>query len=272
MLGALLDPKSGQLFVPAGIELTQFNAWLPQPNPAGTIALSPQHGISLTELLARAAQAVNSAFSRPEWVRVEISDLKKRGTGHVYLDAVDRDAEGNELSKSRAIIWKGAANKLGEKFYKATGTHLADGMKVLVLVQPKFDGQYGLSLVITDIDPNFTLGDMQARLKRIREELQQKGDANLNRSLPAPLDFTHVGVIAPENAAGLEDFQAGANLLDRAGLCRFRYFHGKFEGDNARDSLKQAFIAAHYAHEDEPFDALVVIRGGGAAAGLAWLN
>lgn len=272
LLGALLDTKSGQLFVPAGIELTQFNAWLPQPNPPGTIALTPQHGISLTELLTRATGAINNAFPRPEWVRIEISDLKKRGAGHVYLDAVDRDINGNELSKTRAIIWKGVANKLGEKFNKATGTHLADGMKVLVLVQPKFDGQYGMSLVITDIDPNFTLGDMQARLKRIREKLHQKGDADLNRSLPNPADFCNIGVVAPETAAGLEDFQAGAKLLEQAGLCKFSYFHATFEGDNAKESLKQAFIAAHYAHEADPLDALVIIRGGGASAGLAWLN
>lgn len=271
-LGALLDAKSGQLFVPVGMELTQFNAWLPQPNQPGTIALVPQHGISLTELLARAKSAIGSAFPRPEWVRIEISDLKERANGHRYLEAIERDTEGKELSKSRAIIWNTVASKLGAKFHQATGAILADGMKVLVLVQPKFDGRFGLSLEITDIDPNFTLGDMQALLRSIREELQKKGDANLNRDLPAPVDFTHIGVIAPENAAGLEDFQAGATLLERAGLCSFHYFHATFEGENARETLKQAFYAAHYAHEEQAFDALVVIRGGGANAGLAWLN
>jgi exodeoxyribonuclease VII large subunit len=269
-LGAVLDSKSGQFFAPAGIDLAVFRAWMPAQRQTTALA-APPRGLSLTELLQRVSAAVENAFPRAEWVRIEISSLTSRN-GHMYLDAVDRDESGKELSKSRATIWRGQAEKLGEKFFKATGARLADGMKVLVLVQPQFKGQYGLSLNITDIDPAFTLGDMEARLRRIREKLEADGDANKNRSLPAPSDFSNVAVISPDGAAGLGDFQAEADRLAQAGLCSFTYFHAVFQGEKAKDSLKDAFVKAHKTHEVDPFDALVVIRGGGAAADLHWLN
>jgi exodeoxyribonuclease VII large subunit len=269
-LGAMLDPRTGQFFAPAGVDLAVFQAWMPAHPPSSALA-APTRGLSLTELLRQVTAAVENAFPHPEWVRIEISSLTSRN-GHMYLDAVDRDESGKELSKARATIWRGQSEKLGEKFFKATAARLTDGMKVLVLVQPQFKGQYGLSLNITDIDPAFTLGDMEARLRRIREKLEVDGDANKNRSLAAPTDFSNVAVISPDGAAGLGDFQMEADRLVKAGLCSFTYFHAVFQGEKAKDSLKDAFIKAHKTHELDPFDALVVIRGGGAAADLHWLN
>jgi exodeoxyribonuclease VII large subunit len=269
-LGAMFDSETGGYFVPAGQEIAKFGRWLPQDLSAHALAI-PKSGISLGQFLTRLTAAVNDAFPRPEWVRLEVSGLSSR-TGHMYLDAVDRDEDGNELAKCRAVIWKTQANKIGKKFLGATGTELSDGMKVLVSVQPQYKPQYGLSLVIVDIDPQYTIGDMQARLKRIREAIEQLGIADKNKLLAPPVDFTRVAVIAPDGAAGLGDFQAAAGLLERAGLCGFTYFHAIFQGDKAEESLKRAFIDAHACHQSTPVDALVIIRGGGAQADLQWLN
>jgi exodeoxyribonuclease VII large subunit len=115
-LGAVLDPKSGQFFAPAGVDLAVFRAWMPTQPPATALA-APTRGLSLTELLHRVTTAVENAFPHAEWVRIEISSLTSRN-GHMYLDAVDRDESGKELSKSRATIWRGQAEKLGEKFFR----------------------------------------------------------------------------------------------------------------------------------------------------------
>jgi exodeoxyribonuclease VII large subunit len=269
-LGAIRDPECGQFFAPTGANLGPFEPWLAAATASRAIGISTE-GISLTELLSRASSAINQAFPRPEWVRIEISSLAIKN-GYMALDAVDRDPSGMELSKARAFIWRAYADKIGERFFKATGTRLADGMKVLVLVETQFKEQYGLSLNIVDVDPRFTLGDMEARLRRIREKLEADGDALKNRSLPSPLDFSNVAVISPDGAAGLGDFQAEADRLTSMGLCNFTYFHAVFQGEKAKDALRDAFIKAHKTHEIDPFDALVVIRGGGAATDLHWLN
>ncbi len=143
-LGASRDPASGLVFVPAGAELTQFQSWLPAGVPTGALA-APAKGITLTLLLSRIGDAIAHALPRPEWVRIEISALSSKN-GHLYLGVVDRDESGKELAKSRASIWRNQANQIGEKFFKVTNTRLAAGMKVLVLVQVQFNGQYGLSL------------------------------------------------------------------------------------------------------------------------------
>ena len=169
------------------------------------------------------------------------------------------------------MIWASDAAKIKSKFKAATGMDLAAGLQVLVLIAPQITALYGLGFSITDIDPSYTLGDMEAKLKRIRATIAEKGEADRNRSLPTPTDFFRVGVISPANAAGLEDFKAGAAILAAAGLCEFQYFGAIFQGENAKKSICDAMIAAHAAREERGFDALVIIRGGGAVVDLHWL-
>jgi exodeoxyribonuclease VII large subunit len=270
-LGAMQDPASGRLFVPRDLPLIQFQAWLSAPR-ATVIAPREETGMSLSTLLNRCGSVIKSAFPEPVWVRMEISQIKSSG-GHLYMGAIERaDDDGRELAKTTAMIWSSNVTKLVRKFATGTGMELAPGIQVLVLVKPEFRAQYGMGLQIVDIDPSYTLGNLDARLKRIRTALEESGDANRNRSLPSPDDFFHVGVISPAGAAGLDDFQAGANLLAAAGLCKFTYFEAVFQGERTKESMKQAMVEAHHAHEAAPFDALAIIRGGGAAADLHWLD
>jgi exodeoxyribonuclease VII large subunit len=270
-LGALFDEADGSYFVPAGTELAQFQPWLPVGTSASALTIPTQKGVSLTQLLSRVSDAVSVAFPRSEWVKLEIATLRSNG-GHLYFDAVDRAPDGRELSKAKAIIWSRIVDQIGRKFFDATGASLENGLKVLVLAKAQFHSQHGFSLTITDIDPEYTLGDMQARLKRIREALVAAGIADNNKRLPSPVDFTHVAVVAPAGAAGLQDFEVEAKRLHSVGLCRFSYFHAVFQGEGAKPSLKQAIIDAHTCHTKDPIDALVIIRGGGATTDLQWLN
>lgn len=275
-LGAQLD-FAGQLFVPRCFPLTPFKAWLPahaisKKAAVMAVAVAEPQGVTLSALLNRCSIAVKAAFTDPVWVRIEVSQLKYSG-GHLYLGAVERsEAGGKEVAKSTAMIWKSNVSTLVNKFSAATGMELAAGIQILVLAKPEFNVQYGLSLQIIDLDPNYTLGDREARLKRIRSDLLANGEGKLNLSLSSPDDFHHVCVISPDGASGLEDFQAVANLLVAAGLCKFTYFKALFQGDKAKVSIKQAMIDAHKAHQVTSFDALAIIRGGGAASDLHWLD
>src|SRR5437899_11457403 len=130
-LGASVDAL-GRLFVPAGSDPALFNHWRPAAATRNALVAAPI-GISLSDLLARGRAAINRAFPRPEWVRIEISNLSIHASGHVYIDAIDRDKNAVELSKSRAVMWRAQANKSGKKFLDATGRALGKGLKVLVL-------------------------------------------------------------------------------------------------------------------------------------------
>lgn len=284
-LGARWDPGRRQWFVPEGRDLAPFATWLPaevrdaladlQTSTSTEVAL-PTKGVSLSSLLNGVAQAVAQAYRNGEWVRVEVvkADFRK---GHVYLELTERSPTGDALAQARAMIWADIANRIVPPFEQATGVVLGAGIKLLVRAKPTFSPQYGLSLVIDAIDPDFTLGDLEAKKREIRSRLQREGLIDLNRSLPSPWDYNAVLVVAPQGAAGLGDFLAEAERLQRFGLCQFVVVHSRFQGEGAAGEVRAALLQGladwdpQTLGQDQP-DAAVVIRGGGAVNDLAWLN
>ena len=283
-LGARWDPARKQWYVPEGRDLAPFATWLPAGQQTGLSTLEsiastelalPTKGVSLSQLLAGVAQAVAQTYRSGEWVRVEVvkADVRR---GHVYLELTERSPAGDSLAQARAMIWADTANQIVPEFERATGVVLGAGIKLLLRAKPTFSPQYGLSLVIDAIDPDYTLGDLEAKKREIRARLQREGLSELNRSLPAPWDYNAVLVVAPQGAAGLGDFQAEADRLQRWGLCRFEIVHSRFQGEGAAAEVRQALLKGMASWPDQGLDqepdAVVVIRGGGAVNDLAWLN
>ena len=284
-LGARWDPASKQWFVPEGRDLAPFAAWLPAEqqtalstlkSSAGTELALPTKGVSLSQLLAGVAQAVAQAYRVGEWVRVEVvkADVRR---GHIYLELTERSPAGDLLAQARAMIWADTANQIVPAFERTTGVVLGAGIKLLLRAKPTFSAQYGLSLTVDAIDPDYTLGDLEAKKREIRARLQREGLTELNRSLPPPWDYNAVLVIAPQGAAGLGDFQAEADRLQRWRLCRFVIVHSRFQGEGSAANVREALLQglANWQglglNQEQP-DAVVVIRGGGAVNDLAWLN
>ena len=281
-LGARWDAVARKWYVPEGRELAAFQAWLPvaaatfplalEPNEQALITAKPS--VSLSHLLSGVAQAVAQAFSAGVWTRVEVVEARSRN-GHVYLELAERDADGSVLAKANAAIWAGVAQKILPEFERATGASIAPGIKLLVRAKPVFKPQFGFTIEIDALDPEYTLGDLEARKREIRTRLKQEGIFATNKSLPAPWDFNTVLVIAPLEAAGLGDFQAEAKRLNECGLCEFVYAHSRFQGEGAANQIREALLAAITAwaqNNKSSLDAVVIIRGGGAVNDLAWLN
>lgn len=308
-LGARWDPVQRQWYVPLGRELVSFAAWLPagfagtagselSPAPvAPAPALAPDHhrsslgrslsaaeptpayasqpgqpGLSLSQLLAGVSQAVAQAFPLGVWTLVEVVDARLR-TGHVYLELSERDVSGQLLAKADAMVWASTASRILPEFERATGATLGPGIKLLVRARPNFKPQYGFSLEIDAIDSGYTLGDLEARKREIRERLQREGLYARQQLLVPPWDYQRVFVIAPEGGAGLGDFQAEATRLQQHGVCRFDYAYSRFQGDGATAEIRSTLLLAlqGLAVAKRP-DAVVIIRGGGAVNDLAWLN
>lgn len=288
-LGARWDGAQRQWYVPEGRELAPFSSWLPaglsagikstateltSSSNGGTDLAAIKRGISLSQLLAGVSQAVAQAYKVGVWTLVEVVELRING-GHVFMGVSERDTQGMVLAKTGAVIWQSSANTILPDFERATGAQLAAGIKLLVRARPVFKPQHGFTLEIDAIDSEYTLGDLEARKREIRERLQSEGVFGANGLLPAPWNFKAVLVVAPEGGAGLGDFQAEANRLERCGVCRFTYAHSRFQGEGAAreicNALQSALTAWALTPADQP-DAIVIIRGGGAVNDLAWLN
>lgn len=230
-----------------------------------------EKGISLTSLMELVAARIKTIPS--SWVVAEIAQIKH--SRHLYLELVEHDENHNEVAKCRGVVWGSQATGILKRFEAATGGTVTAGMKVLVLGRASFHPQYGFSMSIEDIDPSFTLGDMQKKLLNIRAKLKSLLLYDRNKGLNRPQDYTRVAVIAPQDAAGLGDFMATVEALDKFDLCTFHYYHATFQGTNTVPSFLQALKDLKrdvWAYDEVNFDALVVIRGGGAVTDLAYLN
>ncbi|MBP5691640.1 MAG: exodeoxyribonuclease VII large subunit, partial [Bacteroidaceae bacterium] len=209
-------------------------------------------------------------FEMPDayWVQAEISSISPSGQGHCYLELVQKDATGrNFLAKAKANIWRGTWLKLKPYFEAQTGETLKVGMKVLLQVTVTFHEVYGYSLVVQDIDPTYTMGDMARRRKEILEQLEKDGVIGLNRELEIPALPNRIAVISSATAAGWGDFrdQLANNIYGFQFYVKL--FPALMQGDDVERSVISALNAVAMRRDD--FDVVIIIRGGGAVSELS---
>lgn len=224
--------------------------------------------LSLLELNGRVKSTLQFEMPDAYWVQAEISSISPSGQGHCYLELVQKDTTGrNFLAKAKANIWRGTWLKLKPYFEAQTGETLKVGMKVLLQVTVTFHEVYGYSLVVQDIDPAYTMGDMARRRKEILEQLARDGVIGLNKELEIPALPHRIAVISSATAAGWGDFR---NQLD-GNIYGFRFYVKLFpalmQGDDVERSVVSAMNAVAARRDD--FDLVVIIRGGGAVSELS---
>lgn len=200
------------------------------------------------------------------WVVAEISELKENRNGHCYLELIEK--QGAEIvARARATIWSYTWRMLKPYFETATGQTFTCGIKILVNVSVEFHPSYGLSLNVKDIDPAYTLGDMMLQRREIIERLQSEGIYDMNRELSLPLVPQKIAVISSKSAAGYQDFM---NQLEHNpyGIKFYtKLFEAYMQGAATVPSIIEA-LEKIFNYEDF-FDAVVIIRGGGATADLS---
>lgn len=226
--------------------------------------------ITLSQLQASVKSVLAGGFPLPVWVVAEISELKVNySSGHCYLELVEKGgANGVPKAKANAVIWSNTYGMLSSYFRGATGQDLAVGMKVLMSVSVTYHELYGLSLKVTDIDPLYTVGDMERQRLAAIAKLQEDGVFDLNRELEMPLAPQRIAVVSSPGAAGYQDF---LNELSASGY-RFDVdlFEAIMQGHSAEESIIDAL--SRIADDMVAYDAVVIIRGGGSQSDLSFLN
>lgn len=230
--------------------------------------------LRLSDYLAAVELVIKETFRHSVWVKAEIRNLSSKG-GHYYFELAEKDDDGKVIASCRGNLWRFKAARVLTKFERATGMKLERDVTVLLNVTASFHPLYGFSLAINDIDPSYTLGDLARQYAAMLERLSGEGLLNLNKQIPAPFDIEHVLVIAPEKAAGLGDFRADADKLQRTNACHFHYHHATFQGNHApkeiRHAITKGMLTFRKQYDRDP-DVMVIIRGGGAVGDLAYLN
>ena len=223
--------------------------------------------VTLFELNSLVREVISSTLSEEYWVEAELSEVHEV-RGHCYMELIQKELFSNTpVAKASAKCWKNKWILLREKFQKVTREGLKPGMKVLLKVYADFHEAYGFAWIVTDINPEFTMGDMARKRQEIIDTLKREGIFELQKELVLPLFAQRIAVISSENAAGYGDFCH--QLADNPQQLKFytRLFPAVMQGEGVEESV---IGALNSINEDiEKFDAVVIIRGGGATSDLS---
>lgn len=225
------------------------------------------NSFSLSELNRRVKDAIRDHLPETYWLRAETSDVRRNQNGHCYLEFVEKDADKQHIvAKARGMIWSNVFQMLSAYFEAETGQSFTSGLNVLVRVSVDFHELYGFSLTVVDIDPSFTLGEIARNRQQVLRQLEEEGVLTLNRELELPELTLRIAVISSPTAAGYGDFCD--QLVRNSGGFAFqtRLFPAIMQGERSESSIIGALEKVYgYSHL---FDAVAIIRGGGATSDL----
>lgn len=222
--------------------------------------------VDLFEFQSKLKEGIECLFPKRIWLRAEISAVKARQGSHCWLELSQSNAEGL-IAKASAVIWSSKYRFIAPYFQSVTGSPLKEGMVVLVEVQANYSQLYGFSLVINDIDPEYSLGLKELERQRTIERLQKEGLMDLQKELTLALLPHRLAVVSAEDAAGFRDFVRHLDDNPYGFRMDVTLFPALMQGSECPSSVISAMDAVLECGED--FDAVLILRGGGSKLDLA---
>ena len=196
-----------------------------------------EQSLTLLQLNQRIASLMTVPDTQNVWVTAELSDVSARG-GHCYMELLQKHPEtGATLAKARGVIWANVYSRLSVEFQHATGQQFKSGLKVMVRASASMHPVYGMSLVITAVNPEYTMGDLLRRRREILERLNREGILEMNRQLQWCEVPLRIAVISARGAAGYGDF---INQLYTNSSClnfKTQLFEAVMQGDRAPSTI-----------------------------------
>ena len=222
--------------------------------------------IDLFEFQTRLKEGVESLFPKRLWLKAEISAIKARNGGHCYLE-LSQSNDSGLIAKASAAIWSSRYRFIAPYFESVTGSPLQEGMSILVEVQPSYSQLYGFTLVVNDIDPEFSLGLKELERQKTIERLQKEGLMELQKELLMPYLPYRFAVISAEDAAGYRDFVRHIEENPYGFKVELDLFPALMQGKDCPGSIIDALDAVLESQLE--YDAVLILRGGGSKLDLA---
>ena len=222
--------------------------------------------IDLFEFQKKLKQGVELLFPNRVWLKAEISAIKARSGGHCYLELSQSDSKGL-VAKASAIIWSSKYRFIAPYFESVTGSPLAEGMTVLVEVQVNYSELYGFSLIVNDVDPEYSLGVKELEKQKTIERLTKEGIMDLQKELALPALPYKLAVISAEDAAGYRDFMRHIAENPYGFTLATDLFPALMQGADCPGSIIVAMDAV--LDSGQEYDAVLIMRGGGSKLDLA---
>jgi exodeoxyribonuclease VII large subunit len=220
---------------------------------------------SLLELNEFIRRVIALNFQEQLWVTAEIAQV---GTtrGHRYIELVQHGADG-VIAQLQAVLWQGEYRKMKIGLGDTIDQLLVGGTQIKIAISVSFHEKYGLKAQIHEIDAEWTLGNLELQKRKTIELLQQRGLMHANRRKPMPLVLQHLAIISSEKAAGFQDFMQQLSQNQYGYAFTIAFFDTLVQGPNAEAEMIKALKEIEL--ESEQYDAVVIVRGGGARLDLA---
>jgi len=217
--------------------------------------------ISLYELNARIKTVLQQPALTRVWVVAEVSK-RSESKGHTYLELIQKEpGEEQPRAQIKACIWHEQSAGIVRAFETETGISLGSGHKILFCASVQFSERHGISLLIHEIDPAYTLGDL-ARQKQLNlERLRREGLLEPQQALALPMVAQRLAVITSRQAFGGGDFFTTLKNPSHPYHFSGRHFPASVQGDAAAPEIIAQL--ERIGAQADLFDAVVIVRGGG---------
>lgn len=225
---------------------------------------------TLFEVTKSIQKTIAERYKTTYWIKAEMNKLNHYvQSGHCYPELVEK-VNGKVIAQVKCTLWKDDYIHINDNFLTVLKEPLKDGIKILFLANISFDPVHGLSVRIIDIDPAYTLGDLEAEKQATMEKLHQEGIFGRNKTLIPSLLPQRIAIISVETSKGYADFTKILNGNPWGYKFFTVLFPSLLQGEKAVGTiigqLKRIEKVKHH------FDLVAIIRGGGGDIGLSCYN
>lgn len=224
---------------------------------------------SLRQVVSSIRKTIEERYQSHYWVKAEMHKLNLYPSGHAFPELVQKE-DGKIVAQINSSIWKHHLQRINQQFMEVLKEPMKEGSTLLLQVKIAFSETYGISLQILDVDPSYTLGELQRERQETLLRLQKEGLINKNQQLDFPLLPQRIAIISADTSKGLSDFMKVLNQ-NQFGYAFFTHlFFAYLQGDAAIDSISGQLKAIEKVRHH--FDIVVIVRGGGGEVGLSCYN
>ncbi|MCK9218799.1 MAG: exodeoxyribonuclease VII large subunit [Bacteroidales bacterium] len=225
---------------------------------------------SLLEITKGLQRTLAEQYPQSVWIRAEMNKLNfYPQSGHCYPELLEKQ-EGKIVAQMKANLWNDDYQRINTSFLAILHEPLKNGINILFQAKVTFDPVYGLSLRILDIDPSYSLGNLEQERQKSIEKLKKMGIFEQNKNLEFPLLPKRIAVISVETSKGYADFQQVINQNPWKYRFCYHLFPSILQGEKLASSLIQQLKRIEQVKHH--FDVVAIIRGGGGDIGLSGYN
>jgi exodeoxyribonuclease VII large subunit len=231
--------------------------------------MSEKQVFTLQQVVRSIKKTLEDRYTQNYWVKAEMHKLNKYPSGHAFPELVQKD-ENKIVAQITGTIWKQQLERINTKFIEVVKEPLREGTTLLLLVKINYSETFGLGLQILDIDPSFSLGELQKQREETLQKLAKEGLLNLNQKLHFPLLPKRIAIISADSSKGLSDFLQVLQENEKSYFIFTHLFNAYLQGDVAVQSIISALKKIKRVKDH--FDIVIIVRGGGAEVGMTCYN